>query len=73
MQNIVKLGRKFFLLAVMLVGVGFAISTDTNAAAQLFCCSDCDAAYQECINNGGTPSQCFSENKFCFRHCDPTC
>lgn len=73
MKNVVKLGRKFMLLAVMLVGTSFAVSTDTNAAASLFCCSDCDNAYQACLNGGGTPAQCIQENRFCFRHCDPDC
>lgn len=68
-----KLVRKFMLLAVMFVGIGFVVSTDTSASAKLFCCSDCDNAYQQCINGGGTPSQCFQENRFCFQHCDPMC
>lgn len=73
MKNTFKLGRKFMLLAVMLVGTGFAISTNTSAAASLFCCSDCDADFYACIDNGGTPAECNQQTRFCYRHCDPTC
>lgn len=73
MQNTFKLSRKFVLLAVMLLGTSFAVFTDTNASTVMPCCSDCEAIYQDCINNGGTPAECFQQSRSCFRRCSFDC
>lgn len=73
MQSVIKLGRKFVLLTLMVVGTSFAVLTDTNAAPAMPCCSDCDAIYQDCIDGGGTPAECFQLANRCYRRCSPSC
>ncbi|HEX8369735.1 MAG TPA: hypothetical protein VF604_14410 [Pyrinomonadaceae bacterium] len=76
MKNILKLSRKFLVLGAMLFALGFVTFTDFGTAptgASLFCCSECEPIYQNCIDGGGTPTQCNQQANYCWRHCDFGC
>lgn len=75
MKNILKLSRKFVVLAVMLFALGVLTFSDFGAAPSgaAPCCSDCESIYQDCIDGGGTPAQCFQQSNSCWRWCDFDC
>lgn len=77
MQNIFKLSRKFVLLAVMLVGLSFAIFTDfgSTATGAAPCCSDCFAQEEYCatLPPGPERDECRDSVFRCFRWCDFDC
>ncbi len=77
MQNIFKLSRKFVLLAVMLVGLGFFVFSDfgTNSAGAAPCCSDCFAEEEYCytLPPGPEYDECMRWVRSCFRWCSFSC
>jgi len=77
-----KLYRKFLILAVMIGGL-FMV-TSINRVSAIPCCSDCQAAYDGCVEacynpNPGKWQQCINEEcnipayLNCFHHCDMGC
>jgi hypothetical protein len=75
MKNILKLGRKFALLAAMLCALGVLTFSDTGTAkcGAAPCCSECETRYQDCIDWGGTHEECRNWEFSCWRWCDFDC
>jgi len=77
MFNVLKLSRKIVLLAVMLVGLSFAIFTDfgTNATGAAPCCSTCEQIELSCENLPPGPNQdkCYQRAFNCWRWCSFSC
>jgi hypothetical protein len=65
-----KLFRKYLVLAVLLGGLGLALSSNKNSAYAAICCSACDANYENCI-----PTCAFGDRDFeiaCLLACEAT-
>ena len=74
MKNILKITRKFLVLGAMLFALGLALSSNNlTTAGAAPCCSECEAGQQQCIDDGGTPSECFQLYRSCFRWCSFSC
>lgn len=76
MKNILKVSRKFIVLAIMLFALGVLTFTDFGAApsgASQLCCSDCDPNHNSCILGGGRWAQCEREARYCWQYCDIYC
>ena len=75
MKNILKLSRKFVILAAMLFALGVFTFTDfgTVASGSAPCCSECETRYDDCIAGGGTPQWCANWANSCWRWCSFSC
>lgn len=75
MKSILKVSRKFMVLAAMLFALGFATFADfgTKQCGAAPCCSECETIYQSCIDSGGTPLECNQQANRCWRWCDFDC
>lgn len=75
MKNLAKLSKKMIMLGVMLFALGIFTFTDlgTSASGAAPCCSECETIYQDCIDVGGTPSECIQQQNRCFRWCSFGC
>jgi hypothetical protein len=75
MKNILKVSRKFIILAVMLFALGTMVFTDfgTVSSGSAPCCSECETRYEDCIAGGGTPTYCANWANSCWRWCSFSC
>lgn len=75
MKNIAKISRKFLMLGAMLIVLGLVTFSDKliAPAGAAPCCSECEAGEQQCIDDGGTPFECFQQYRNCYRWCSFSC
>jgi hypothetical protein len=59
------------LIGLLFVCSGFNGGRKTSAATS--CCLNCITAYDDCINNGGIPTDCCCFYDWCVSGCSESC